>query len=43
MKIYTAVRQYSLTSGYYVEHLHFNNGGQLDSIIDHKNNMYVEK
>lgn len=43
MKIYTAVRQFSLTSGYYVEHLHFNNGGQLDSIIDHKNNMYVEK
>ena len=42
IKIYTAVRLYSLTSGYYVEHLHFNNGGHLDSIIDHKNNMYVE-
>lgn len=42
MKISTAVRQYSLTSGYYVEHLHFNNSGQLDSIIDHRGNMYVE-
>lgn len=42
MKIYTAVSQYSLKYIYYIEHFHFANNGQLDSIIDHKGNMYVE-
>ena len=42
MKLYTAVCHYMLKYNYYVEYLHFNNNGQLDSFVDHKNNMYVE-
>lgn len=42
MKIQTAVCHYMLKYNYYVEYLHFNNNGQLDSFVDHKNNMYVE-
>ena len=42
MKIHTTVCQYMLRYNYYVEYLHFSNNGQLDSFVDHKNNMYVE-
>ena len=31
-----------LKDNYYVEYPHFNNNGQLESFVDHKNNMYVE-
>lgn len=39
MKMQTAVCQYMLKSNYYVEYLHFNNNGQLDSFVDHQNNI----
>ena len=42
IKIHTAVCDYMRKSKYYVEYLHFNNNGQLDGFLDHKNNMYVE-
>lgn len=42
MKVQTAVCEYMQKSDYYVEYLHFNNNGQLDGFLDHKNNMSVE-
>ena len=42
MQVKTAVCEYMQKSNYYVEYLHFNNNGQLDGFLDHKNNMYVE-
>ena len=42
MKMYTAISEYSLKYNYHIEHFHFANNGQLDSIIDHRGNMYVE-
>ena len=28
-------------TNYFVEYLHFDNNGELDGFLDHKNNMYV--
>lgn len=42
MKVKTAAGEYMQKSDYYVEYLHFNNNGQLDGFLDHKNNMSVE-
>lgn len=36
--IYDYMRLYS----FYIEQLHYNNNGQLDSFIDHRGNMFVE-
>ena len=40
-KIETVIEEYMTRSNNFVEYLHFDNNGRLDSFMDHKNNMYV--
>ena len=40
-KIETVIEEHMTRSNYFVEYLHFDNNGRLDSFMDHKNNMYV--
>ena len=42
LSIKQAICEYMRDTGFYVEYLHFNNNGQLDGFLDHRNNMYVE-
>ena len=42
ISIKQAIHDYMTLYSFYVEQLHYNNNGQLDSFIDHRGNMFVE-
>jgi len=41
IKMKDAIKEYSFCSKYYIEHLHWDNRSQLDSFINHRQNMYL--
>ena len=42
LSVKKAIHDYMSLYSFYVEHLHYNNNGQLDAFIDHRGNMFVE-